>query len=141
MWYLIVGLLGVLLIWRNSKGRDTSITKYAVLSIVLPWVGYSLWQAEKQLINDEKRYGGKAWNFLKTGALIHTFLCIIWGIYGVIGGAMMTDSAGSDAEAVGAAIGTGIGMLMIMAVWFGGVFGALVLGSILKTPTIEEASK
>ena len=52
-------------------------------------------------------------------------LMLIWLIGGVGSASKTIDSAGSDAEQAGAAIGTGIGAMMIIFVW---VAGAFVLG-------------
>lgn len=140
MWYIFTGLVCVFLIWKDSQKRSTSITKYAVLSLLVPPIGYGLWQADKSLVGDEKRYGGKGWNTLKWVAIIHTILCIIWAVYGMFLGAEAVSEAGSDAGAAGAAIGTGLGIMLIMFVWFGVVVGSLVLGLILKKPITETAN-
>ena len=139
MWYLITGVICVLLIWNNNKSRNANIGKYALISILFPPIGYGLWQAEKPLIGDEKRYGGKGWNVLKWVAIIHTILCIIWAISGMFIGAELASKTTSEYGKAGAAIGAGLGIMMIMVVWFVGVVGSLVLGLILKKPINEEA--
>ena len=139
MWYLITGLVCIFLIWKSNKNRNTNITKYVIVSILFPPIGYGLWQAEKPLINDEIRYGGKGWNVMKWLAIIHTIMCIIWAFYGISVGADVAKNSGSDAGKVGAAIGTGLGIMMIMMVWFFGVVGSLVLGLMLKKPITENA--
>lgn len=139
MWYLITGVICVLLIWNNNRNRNANIIKYALISILFPPLGYGLWQAEKPLIGDEKRYGGKGWNVLKWVAIIHTILCIIWAIYGMFIGAEVASNTTSEYGKAGAVIGAGLGIMMIMVVWFVGVVGSLVLGLILKKPITEEA--
>jgi hypothetical protein len=139
MWYLITGVICVLLIWNNNRNRNANIVKYALISILFPPIGYGLWQAEKPLIGDEKRYGGKGWNVLKWVAIIHTILCIIWAIYGMFIGAEVASNTTSEYGKAGAVIGAGLGIMMIMVVWFVGVVGSLVLGLILKKPITEEA--
>lgn len=139
MWYLITGVICVLLIWNNNRNRNANIIKYALISILFPPIGYGLWQAEKPLIGDEKRYGGKGWNVLKWVAIIHTILCIIWAIYGMFIGAEVASNTTSEYGKAGAVIGAGLGIMMIMVVWFVGVVGSLVLGLILKKPITEEA--
>ena len=139
MWYLITGVICVLLIWNNNRNRNANIVKYALISILFPPIGYGLWQAEKPLIGDEKRYGGKGWNVLKWVAIIHTILCIIWAIYGMFIGAEVASNTTSEYGKAGAVIGAGLGIMMIIVVWFVGVVGSLVLGLILKKPITEEA--
>ncbi len=139
MWYIITGVFCCFLIILNNRKRKANPIKYLILTLILPPIGYGLWQAEKPLIENEERHGGKGWNVMKWVALIHTVLCIFWGFYGVILGATMTSEATSDAAKAGAAIGTGLGIMLIMMVWFGGVVGSLILGAILKKPIIEKA--
>jgi len=140
MWYLVTGLVCVFLIWKDSKKREGSIVKHAVLSVLVPPLGYALWQAEKPLVGDEKRYGGKGWNLMKWIAIMHTVLCIIWAVYGMMIGAEVASGADSEYGVAGAAIGTFLGLGMIAFVWFGGVVGSLVLGLILKKPVTETAT-
>ena len=52
-------------------------------------------------------------------------LMLWWMIAGVGGAAESIDQAGSEAEQAGAAIGTGIGAMMVMTLW---VFGDIILG-------------
>jgi uncharacterized paraquat-inducible protein A len=52
-------------------------------------------------------------------------LMLLWFIFGIGGAAESIESAGSDAEQVGAAIGTGLGAMMIIFIW---VAGDVVLG-------------
>jgi hypothetical protein len=77
---------------------------------------------------------------MKWCAIMHTVMCFVWGVYGMVAGAEVASEAGSRAGEVGAAIGTGIGMMMIAFVWFGGVVGCLLLGVILKKPVEESAA-
>lgn len=52
-------------------------------------------------------------------------LMAIWLVAGLGIGAEGMDTAVSEAEQVGAAIGTGIGVVMILSTWF---FGDIILG-------------
>jgi hypothetical protein len=60
------------------------------------------------------------WSFIGFNILM-----LLWMIVGVGGAAETIDTAGSSAEKAGAAIGTGIGAMMIIFVW---VAGDVVLG-------------
>lgn len=60
------------------------------------------------------------WSFIGFNVLM-----LLWMILGVGGAAETIDTAGSDAEKAGAAIGTGLGAMMIIFVW---VAGDVVLG-------------
>ena len=60
------------------------------------------------------------WSFIGFNILM-----LLWMIFGVGGAAETIDTAGSDAEKAGAAIGTGLGAMMIIFIW---VAGDVVLG-------------
>lgn len=140
MWYLITGFVCVFLIWSDSRKRNAAFAKYALLSIIIPPIGYGLWQASKPLVGEEKRYGGKGWNVMKWVGIMHTVLCVVWALYGMFQGAGITSAAETDAEKTGAAIGTGIGIMLVGVVWFFGVAGTLIIGFLLKKPITEERS-
>jgi hypothetical protein len=50
---------------------------------------------------------------------------LLWLIFGIGGAAESIETAGSEAEQAGAAIGTGLGAMMIIFIW---VAGDVVLG-------------
>ena len=52
-------------------------------------------------------------------------LMVVWLVSGISGGGEMIGDATSDAEAAGAAIGTGIGVFLILVVW---TIGDIILG-------------
>ena len=52
-------------------------------------------------------------------------LMLLWFIFGIGGAAESIETAGSEAEQAGAAIGTGLGAMMIIFIW---VAGDVVLG-------------
>lgn len=139
MFYFLIAGLCVVYILVNNKKRKASLTKYIILSILFPPIGFALWQAEKPLIGDERRYGGRGWNFMKWFALMHTLLCILWAFAAMGIGASYIASTSDDAEALGAALGTGLGLTMIMIAWFIGTIGSLILGLILRKPVTESA--
>ncbi len=49
-------------------------------------------------------------------------LMLLWFIFGIGGAAESIETAGSEAEQAGAAIGTGIGAMLIIIVWVAGDF-------------------
>lgn len=68
------------------------------------------------------------WSFIGFNVLM-----LIWLIFGVGGAAETIDQAGSEAEEAGAAIGTGIGAMMIIFIWVAGDF-VLGLMTLLTRP-------
>jgi hypothetical protein len=57
--------------------------------------------------------------------ILFNLLMLVWIIAGLSGGSDAVNNASSDAEATGAAIGTGIGVFFLLIVWG---FGDLILG-------------
>lgn len=100
-------------------------------SLVLP-----IYIAKRNLKEGEVREGGLGWNILKNFALLWTITCAVWGISGLFIGASIETT--NEWEEAGAAIGTGIGIIMIGFLWFVGAISALVLGMFLKKNSIVE---
>lgn len=138
MWYLITGIVSIIIIILNNRQRKANVIKYVIITLLIPPVGFGLWQAEKPLLPGEERYGGKAWNVLKWVAIIHTILCFIWGIWAIGFTSDQMATTSNDAEVVGTAIGAGIGFMLIAGVWFFGILVSLIMGLILKKPITEK---
>jgi len=142
MWYLylITGMLCILLIWRNKKNRNVNITKYVILSILFPHIGYGLWEAEKPLIDNEKRHGGKGWNVMKWVGIIHTIMCVIFALYIIFWGVAQLDGDhATESEIKGIFLSIGWSIMLTIVLWFFGIGVSLILGLILKKPIIETA--
>lgn len=60
------------------------------------------------------------------------------GISGMAGASEVAESASSDAERAGAAIGTGLGMMFLFALWFIILVSALVFGLFVKKSSVVE---
>jgi len=92
-------------------------------ALVCPQCGARLRKPKRSLF-------GKIVKYLFIGFNI---LMLIWLIVGVGGAAETIDQAGSEAEQAGAAIGTGLGAMMIILLW---VAGDVILGllTILTRP-------
>ena len=70
----------------------------------------------------ERSFFGKLikWTFIGFNLLM-----LFWLVSGMMGASEVVSSASSDAEQAGAAIGTGIGMFLILTVW---AIGDVLLG-------------
>lgn len=75
-----------------------------------------------KLRKPQRSFMGK---MIKYSFIGFNILMLIWFISGMGAATEMVNTAGSDAEQAGAAIGTGLGAIMIISVW---VFGDLILG-------------
>lgn len=62
---------------------------------------------------------------IKYSFIVFNLLMLWWMVAGVGGAAETIDAAGSEAEQAGAAIGTGLGAMMVMFIW---VVGDVILG-------------
>jgi uncharacterized paraquat-inducible protein A len=62
---------------------------------------------------------------VKYAFIAFNILMLLWLIFGIGGAAESIETAGSEAEQAGAAIGTGLGAMMIIFIW---VAGDVVLG-------------
>ena len=128
MWYFII--FGLLAIWvgfdasRRQLGAAKAIL-WAIGTFLLGVIVVPIYIAKRPLKPNEVREGGFAWNVLKNFALTWTILMVAISI-SAIGAAAGTDVS-SDAEAAGAAIGTGIVIVLLAVVWFFPMVGAIVL--------------
>ena len=79
---------------------------------------------EQQITNPkpQRSFFGKLckWSFIGFNILM-----LIWFVTGIGGASKQVAEAGSEAEQAGAAIGTGLGAMMIIFIW---VAGTIVLG-------------
>ena len=94
--------------------------------------------AKRPLKAGEVREGGTAWNVTKSFAIFWTLFMFIAGVAGMISVSDIVNTASSGAEQAGAAIGTAMGMGMILGLWFIVIVGALVIGLFLKKSSIVE---
>lgn len=70
----------------------------------------------------ERSFFGK---LIKYSFIGFNILMLLWMMFGVGGAAKTIDQAGSEAEKAGAAVGTGLGAMMIVFIW---VAGGFILG-------------
>lgn len=139
MWYLI--LFGLLALWvgfdasRRNLGAAKAIL-WAIGTFLLGVIVTPIYIAKRPLKANEVREGGLAWNLLKNFALTWTILMVAIGISAI--GAAAGTNVNSDAEAAGAAIGTGLVFIILAVVWFFPMVGAIVLGFFLKNSAIVE---
>ncbi|MBS0057484.1 MULTISPECIES: hypothetical protein [Yersinia] len=78
-----------------------------------------------QLRKPKRTFFGKV---IKWSFILFNLLMIYWLVAGVGSTGEVMQNAGSDAERAGAAIGTGIGMMMIGTIW---VIGDIIIGMLV----------
>lgn len=139
MWYVVI--FGLLALWVafDANQRKLGMAKtalWAVGTFLLGVIVAPIYLAKRPLKTNQVREGGFGWNVLKNFALTWTILMVVIGI-SAVGAASGTD-VNSDAEAAGAAIGTGIVVVILAVVWFFPMVGAIVLGFFIKNSAIVE---
>lgn len=139
MWYWILNIIIALWVFFDAKSRKMEqpvlwgIGTFFIMILVIPF-----YFAKRPLKENEVREGGTAWNVIKSFAIFWTLLMFVAGVAGMTAAGNVVNSASSGAEQAGAAIGTAIGMSMIMGLWFVVLVGALVIGLFLKKSSIVE---
>jgi hypothetical protein len=116
---------------KASLGWAVGVAIVSVL--VLPF-----YLASRPLLPGEVRSGGKGWNVLRHFAWLWTVVMAVATVAGMSSAASTVSKAGSEAEQAGAAIGSVLGLGLMGALWFGVMFGALVLGLFLKNSAVVE---
>ncbi len=135
-WIVVV----VVVIWNgfDANKRGASLVWPVGTLILLP-VFLPVYFAFRPLLPGETRDGGRGWNVLKNLALSWTALMVYGGMAGFFAAA--SQNAGkvqTGTEAAASAIGTGIGMGLIVMVWLIPMICMLVLGFFLKKSVVEE---
>lgn len=139
MWYWILNIVISLWVFFDAQSRkmDQSVLwgigAFFIMILVVPF-----YFAKRSLRDGEVREGGTAWNVIKSFAIFWTLLMFVAGIAGMMAVGSVVNNASSGAEQAGAAIGSAIGMGMIIGLWFVVLVGALVIGVFLKKSSIVE---
>jgi len=138
MWYFILYLIFAIWIFFDAKRRKNNFVVWSLSTVILGPIILPFYFAKRNLKEGELREGGTGWNVLKNFALLWTLTMFVAGIVGMIGAGDVAQYAGTDAEKAGAVIGMGIGLGLIIALWFFPMLAALVLGLFLKKSSIVE---
>lgn len=118
---------------RMEKGILWAVGTQLAGVIVLP-----LYFAKRNLFGGEVREGGTGWNAVKVFALYWTITMFAAGVAGMGAASHEVATATSSAGQAGAAIGSMLGMGLLVGLWFAVLVGALVIGLFLKKSSIVE---
>jgi hypothetical protein len=139
MWYLILNPVVALWVFFDARSRKMERPALwgigTVLMMILVIPSYF---ATRSLKDGEVREGGTAWNVVKSFAIFWTLTMFVAGVWAMIAVSGSTSPGASEAEQTGAAIGTALGLGLIMGLWFFVLAGALVIGLFLKKSSIVE---
>lgn len=139
MWYWILNAVIALWVFFDARKRKMNqpalwaIGTFFIMVAVIPF-----YFAKRHLKDGEVREGGTAWNVIKSFAIFWTVLMAVAGIVGMMAAGEFVNKTTTEAEQVGAALGTALGMGMIFGLWFIVLAGALVIGLFMKKSSIVE---
>lgn len=139
MWYWLVDI--ILAVWVFSDARQRRVASpgaWAAGVFFLMIVFLPLHVAKRPLKAGEVREGGTAWNFIKVFVIIWTVLMAGAGFSGLVAAGNTVSNADPGAAQAGAAVGTVLGLGLLMVLWFMIAVGALVLGLLMKKSSIVE---
>lgn len=94
--------------------------------------------AKRNLKSGQVREGGTAWNVLKYFALFWTITIAVVGVAGFGSASAVVSNSTNGFEQAGAVIGTGIGLALLLPLWFFPMVFALILGAFLKKSSVVE---
>jgi hypothetical protein len=140
MWYLLLNIVIAVWVFVDARSRKmgTEALAWSIGTFLLMIVVIPFYFAKRPLKDGEVREGGTAWNVIKSFAIFWTLLMFVAGVAGMIAATNVTSRAASDAEQAGAAIGTALGLGMMVGLWITVLMGALVIGLFLKKSSIVE---
>lgn len=132
MWYWI--LYAILAFWVlfDAKKRKNNFVGWAIGTFVAGPIVMPFYFAKRYLKAKEVRTGGTAWNVLKNFALLWTVTMFVIGIAGLISAGGAVSNANGGAEQVGTVIGAGLGIGLLIALWFFPMLFAFIIGFFLK---------
>ena len=137
LYFIIYGIIAIW-VFFDAKKRNNNIFGWAIGTFIIGPFMLPFYLAKRNLKNDEVREGGTAWNVLKNFALVWTITMLITGTFSFVGAGSVINQSASDAEQVGAVIGTGLGMGFIFLIWFIPMISALITGLFMKKSSVVE---
>ena len=138
MTYIILYIAVAIWMFLDGKKREFPAIPYVVGTVLLGPIIAPIYFAKRYLKEGEVREGGTGWNVLKNFALFWTLTMLFVGIVGMVGASEVVSSAGDEFEQAGAAIGAGLGLIVLVFLWFVPMVSALVIGLFLKKASVIE---
>lgn len=139
MWYWLLNIAVAFWVFKDAQSRrmDNPIA-WAVGTFFIMIAALPFYYAKRNLKSGEVREGGTAWNVIKVFSLAWTAMMFIASIAGLFAATSSVSPYASSAHQAGAAIGTAMGMGMMLMIWIVVLVGALVIGLFLKKSSIVE---
>lgn len=139
MWYwvLSVMLAGAVLVDARQRKVDRP-EWWAAAALLFAWAIAPYYFSTRPLKTQETRTGGLGWNFCKAFAVVWTAFMAGAIVAAKAGTSAIVTQAGSSAEQTGTAFVSGVGMSMILGLWFFVLVGVIGIGAYLKKATVVE---
>lgn len=125
-------------VYRDAKTRKNNAIGWSLGTFIIGPIVLPVYLAKRNLKAGEVREGGTAWNILRYFAIFWTLAVAIAIGGGLLNASNMAQHATSEVEHVGMVIGTGIGVGLLVFIWFIVLVAALVLGMFLKKTSVIE---
>jgi hypothetical protein len=141
MWYFVLNAAIALWVLFDARSRKVDLSQsffWAIGTFLLMIFVIPFYFAKRPLKEGEVREGGTSWNIIKYFAIFWTLLMFVAGLSGMMAASDSFNNFDHSGYSAGAAIGTAIGLGMIITLWFVVMIGALVIGLFLKKSSIVE---
>jgi len=139
MWFFLLWLGFAVWVFFDAKKRcmkNPALEAVGVLGLGIIFL--PLYFAKRNLYKGEVREGGMAWNAVKVFALYWTITMFVASLAGLGAASQMVVEETSEAAQAGAAVGTMLGMGLMIGLWFAVLAGILVIGLFLKKSSMVE---
>ena len=134
LYFLLYFILSLWVVYDAGKRKNNMIT-WPVATALFGLIALPVYLAKRNLLGDETREGGVAWNTIKYFVLFWTLTITIDGIHAISVMSEMTDRMSPGVSDFGEAIA----IVTYVFVWFSVIILALILGSFLKKSVIEKS--
>jgi hypothetical protein len=134
MGYLIAAAILSHAVWvfLDARKRGNEPLGWAIGTGVLWLFVVPFYLAKRNLKPGETREGGIGWNVLRVLALLWTLVMTAVGASYLSSLGKIASTAHSGAEKAGAAIGSALGIGLLVSAWFVPAVGALLVGVLVK---------
>ena len=141
--YTVLTIILTIWIFFDAKKRKNKYVLWGLASLIIWPILIQFYIANRNLLPNETREGGKVW-------IVCKFFILIWTIFigtlftiGIFNASASVDTT-NEAEVIGSSIGIFLGGGIYFIVWIGPVFITLLLGLILRkniTEKYQESTK
>lgn len=138
--YTVLTIILTIWIFFDAKKRKNKYVLWGLASLIIWPILIPFYIANRNLLPNETREGGKVW-------IVCKFFILIWTIFigtlftiGIFNASASVDTT-NEAEVIGSSIGIFLGGGIYFIVWIGPVFITLLLGLILRKNITEKCQE